>query len=69
MSSVREIVKAVEQLDPDDFLKLRSALDHVEEKLWQRELRHATSRQRKAKLTDARIDELVQKRRDRARRP
>jgi hypothetical protein len=69
MSTVAEIVKAVEQLDPDDFLKLRTELDRVEEGLWQRELARATARHRKGKLTDAKIDQLVLKRRYRARRP
>jgi hypothetical protein len=63
MSTVSEIMKAVERLAPDDFLKLRSALDRIEEKLWDRELSRATATHRKRKLTDAKIDELVLKRR------
>jgi hypothetical protein len=69
MSTVGEIVKAVEHLGPDEFLKLRTALDRVEERLWQRELGRASARHRRAKLTEAKIDELVLKRRYRARRP
>jgi hypothetical protein len=69
MSSVAEIMKAVEQLAPEDFLKLRTALDRVEERLWDQELGRVTARHRKEKLTDARIDELVLKRRYRGRRP
>jgi hypothetical protein len=69
MSSVTEIIKAVEQLGPKDFLKLRTALDRVEERLWARELGRVTTERRKEKLTDARIDELVLKRRHRGRRP
>jgi hypothetical protein len=69
MSTVAEIIKAVERLDPEDFLKLRSALDRVEERLWDRELGRVTEKHRKEKLTDAHIDELVLKRRSRARRP
>jgi hypothetical protein len=69
MSTVAEIIKAVERLDPGDFLKLRSALDRVEERLWHRELGRVTEKHRKEKLTDAHIDELVLKRRSRARRP
>jgi hypothetical protein len=69
MSTVIEIIKAVERLKPEDFLKLRTALDQVEEKLWDLELSRATDRHRKAKLTDAKIDELVLKRRYRGRRP
>lgn len=63
MSTVSEIIKAVEDLDPEEFLKLRTALDRVEERLWGRELSRATAKHRKAKLTDAKIDELVLKRR------
>jgi len=69
MSTVAEIMKAVERLDPEDFLKLRSALDRVEETLWDRELGRVTAKHRKGKLTDAKIDELVLKRRYRGRRP
>ncbi len=63
MSTIAEILKAVERLDPADFLKLRTALDRVEERLWDRELGRVTIKHRKAKLTDARIDVLVLKRR------
>jgi len=69
MSTVAEIIKAVERLDPEDFLKLRSALDRVEERLWDRELGRVTEKHRKEKLTDAQIDELVLKRRSRGLRP
>ena len=69
MSTVAEIIKAVERLDPEDFLKLRSALDRVEETLWDRELGRVTEKHRKEKLTDAQIDELVLKRRSRGLRP
>jgi hypothetical protein len=67
MSTIAEIIKAVEQLHPEEFLKLRTALDRVEEKLWHRELGRVSSKQRKQSLTDAKIDELVLKRRYRDR--
>ncbi len=69
MSSVAEIMKGVERLDPEDFLKLRSALDRAEERLWDRELGRVTAKHRREKLTDAKIDELVLKRRYRGRHP
>jgi hypothetical protein len=69
MSTVAEIMKAVERLGPDDLLKLRTAIDRVEERLWDHELRQATARGRKEKLTDAKIDKLVLKRRYCGRRP
>ena len=69
MSIIAEIIKAAERLDPNDFLKLRTSLDRVEEPLWDRELGRAGVRHRKAKLTDAKIDKLVLKRRYKGRRP
>ena len=69
VSTVAEIMKAVERLGPEDFLRLRSALDRVEERLWDRELGRVTAKHRKEKLSDAKIDQLVLKRRYRARRP
>jgi hypothetical protein len=68
MANLAEIIRAAQRLEAEDFLKLRSALDRVEETLWDRELRRVSARQRKAKLSDARIDEMVLKRRYRDRR-
>ncbi len=68
MSTVGEIIKAAESLAPEEFLKLRTGLDRVEENLWDRELGRVTAKHRKEKLTDAKIDELVLKRRYRGRR-
>ena len=68
MSTIAEIIKAAERLDTEEFLKLRTALDRVEEGLWNRELDRVTARHRKGNLTDAQIDELVLKRRYRSRR-
>jgi len=67
MSSITEIIKAAKALDAEQFLKLRNALDRLEERLWDQELDRATGKYRKEKLTDARIDELVSKRRLRGR--
>ena len=69
MSTVAEILKAAQGLEPEDFLKLRTALDGVEERLWERELDRVTAKHRKGKLTDAKIDELVIKHRHGGRRP
>jgi hypothetical protein len=65
LSTIAEIVKAAEGLGSEDFVKLRTALDRVEEKLWDRELNRVSVKHRKSKLTDAKIDELVLKRRHR----
>ena len=69
MSTIAEIIKAAERLDPDEFLKLRTSLDRVEERLWAQELGRAGIMHRKVKLTDAKIDELVLKRRYKGRQP
>lgn len=69
MSTIAEIIKAVERLRPEEFLKLRTALDRVEERLWDRELGQVTAKHRKGNLTDAKIDQLVLKRRYRGRQP
>jgi hypothetical protein len=69
MGTVVEIIRAAERLGPEDFLKLRTALDRVEERLWDQELGRVTAKHRKSALTDAKIDELVLKRRYRGRQP
>jgi hypothetical protein len=69
MSTVAEILKAAQGLEPEDFLKLRTALDGAEERLWEREFDRVTAKHRKGKLTDAKIDELAIKRRHGGRRP
>jgi hypothetical protein len=63
MCMVEEIIKAVEWLGAEDFLKLRTELDRVEARLWDRDLSRVTAKHRKGKLTDAKIDELVLQRR------
>ena len=69
MSTVAEIIKAAEGLDTEEFLRLRTELDRVEERVWNRELGRVTAGHRKRKLTDAAIDDMVVGRRYRGRRP
>jgi hypothetical protein len=69
MPTIADIVKAAKRLSPKAFLKLRTALDRVEEQLWAQVLGRATVKHRKAKLTDAKIDELVLRRRYSGGRP
>jgi len=69
MTSVREILSAIEKLPTDDFLKLQARMDRIAERIWEREHRRVTSRFRKAKLTDDDIDRLVLRRRYQGRRP
>jgi hypothetical protein len=68
MGTVIEIVRAAEKLSPADFLELRSALEKVEEQQWTRELVRVGAKHRKEKLTDAKIDAMVMKRRYKGRR-
>ena len=63
MSTITEIVEAAERLRPEEFVKLRTALDQREEELWVRESAKVSSKHRQEKLTDAKIDALVLKRR------
>ncbi len=69
MTSVREILSAIEKLPADDFLKLQARMDRIAERIWEQEHRRATIRFNKAKLTDDDIDALVLRRRYRGRRP
>ena len=66
MSTVAEIMAAVERLDSAEYLKLRDGLDKAEERIWKQERSRAGSRSRKAKITDADIDAHVLKRRQSA---
>ncbi len=68
MKKVDDIVAAAERLDARDFVRLRQKLDQLEKKRWQTELSRATKEFRAAKLTDAKIDKLVLKRRYEGRR-
>ena len=63
MSTIAEIIEAAERLSSEEFLRLRTALDRVEERLWERELGRVTAKQRGGTLTDAQIDALILKRR------
>ncbi len=69
MSTVADIMKAALRLDTDSFLKLRTALDRVEERLWARDSARVTAKHQKRKLTDSKIDALVSKRRYPGQRP
>ena len=68
MKTVDDILAAAEQLDAREFVRLRKKLDRLEQKRWQSELSRATREFRTARLTDAKIDALVLKRRHEGRR-
>ncbi len=67
MSTVTEIIKAAQRLNADQFLKLRTALDRIEEQIWEQELEQVSIKHRTEGLSDANIDELVLRRRYRGR--
>jgi hypothetical protein len=68
MTSVREILIAIEKLPADEFLKLQARMDRIAERIWETEHRRATARSRKAGLTDEHIDQFVMRRRYKGRR-
>jgi hypothetical protein len=68
MTSVREILNAIEKLPADDFLKLQARMDRIAERIWETEHRQATARSRAAKVTDDDIDRFVLRRRYKGRR-
>src|SRR5262249_61381502 len=52
MSTVTEIIEAVERLSPAEFMRLRIRLAPLVEQLWHRQLKPLRANQRTARLTD-----------------
>ena len=69
MTAIAEILRAAERLDSAQFVKLRNELDRVEDRIWKRELALVSDKHRKKRLTDAKIDEIVARRRYQGARP
>jgi hypothetical protein len=67
MSSVREILSAIEKLSPDQFVKLRARMDQIAEQMWQKEHRRLSRRFREEGLTDDDVDQMILRRRYRSR--
>ena len=67
MSSVREILSAIEKLSPDDFVKLQARMDRIAEQIWQKEHKRLSRKFRQEGLTDDDIDRFVLRRRYRGR--
>ena len=63
MTTVDEIVAAAQQLDLEQFLRLRRKLECLEKKVWEAELERTTAELKKARVTKAKIDRLVMRRR------
>ena len=61
--TVTELVAAVSQLRPSEFLRLREKLDEIEEQQWRDSLAKITKRTRAKGVTDEQIDEMVMRRR------
>ena len=68
MVTVDEIVAAAEKLKPDQFLRLRSRLDRLEEGLWEAESVRAGKELEAAGVTDHDIDRMIMRRRREGRR-
>lgn len=67
MSSVKEIVSAIEKLSPADFEKLQARMNRIAERIWQKEQKRLSAEFRKRGLTDDDIDRWVLRRRYRGR--
>ena len=67
MATVDEILNAVRSLSFDEYIKLRSALDSLDETEWNAELARSTDQWRKSGLTDEDIDRAVARRRHESR--
>ena len=63
MSTVDDILSAVGQLDPFDFIRWRQELDRLEEQLWEAERERATEALDQAEISDEDIDRMVLRRR------
>ena len=63
MATVDEILDAVRSLSFEDYVKLRSALDSLDETEWNAELARSTEQWNKSGLTDDDIDRAVARRR------
>jgi len=66
--TIDDILAAVDHLNPADMIRLRRKLDSLEKKIWQKELARTTAELKKARLTDAKIDRFVLRRRRESRR-
>lgn len=67
MTTVKEILSAIEKLPADDFLRLQARMDRMAELIWAKEHRRATARRRQAGITDDNIDAMMLRRRYRGR--
>lgn len=63
MSSVRDIVNAIEKLPPGEFLKLQKRMDRIAERIWQKEHQRLSREFRQKGLSDDDIDQFVLRRR------
>ena len=67
MATVDEILDAVRCLSFEEYVKLRSALDSLDETEWNAELARSTEQWNKSGLTDDDIDRAVARRRHESR--
>jgi hypothetical protein len=67
MSSVKEILSAIDKLSPDEFVKLQARMDRIAERMWQKEHKRLSTKFQREGLTDGDIDQFILKRRYRGR--
>ena len=67
MSSVKEIVSAIEKLSPEEFEKVQARMNRIAEQMWQKEHRRLSRKFREKGLTDDDIDQTILRRRYRGR--
>jgi hypothetical protein len=67
MSSVREILSAIERLTAEEFAKLQAQMNRIAERIWQKEHERLSRKFRQEGLTDDDVDRLVLRRRHRGR--
>lgn len=67
MSSVREILTAIEKLSPDEFVKLQARMERIAERIWQKEHQRLSRKFRREGLSDADVDRFILRRRYRGR--
>jgi hypothetical protein len=68
MKTVEEIVAAVKNLGPDQYILFRRKLDRLEKKMWNAEFARTTAEMKRARVTDKVIDRVIMRRRRESRR-
>jgi hypothetical protein len=68
MSTLSEIMTAMERLSPSALNRLRKHLDRLERKVWEKDLETMSAERKRRGITDRQIDEIIMRRRRESRR-